>query len=399
MEQFTVGKNEDGKRIDAIIMKLLPGAGKGFIYKMLRKKNIVINDKKADGNDRVSAGDVIKMYLSDETITGFGGVVSGKDKALQGDHANDRTKDQMEDRTKDQTKDHVQDHAKDRGMTDAGNSVKDQPVLPPDSSKNEQKKTVQSIFKDSKSINSGRSDEFRNWIIYEDEDIILVNKPAGLLSQKADADDISVNELIIEYLLCEGKIDQQELRTFRPSVCNRLDRNTSGIICAGVSLKGSRELTKLIRDRKADKYYMCIVCGELPEEKCWIQLRSYLSKDEKNNKARVSNQEFLGSVPVEIEYRPVISKDGYTLLEVKLITGKSHQIRAQLASVGHPLAGDTKYGDKTLNERLRRKYGVKRQLLTACRFSFPHDTELENVRGRVFTAGLPDDFFIRPDIS
>ncbi len=332
MEQFTVGKNEDGKRIDAIIMKLLPGAGKGFIYKMLRKKNIVVNDKKTDGNARVSSGDVIKMYLSDETITGFGGVVSREEN---------------------------------------------------------------------KEENPEELSEFRNWIIYEDEDIMLVNKPAGLLSQKAANDDISVNELIIEYLLSEGKIEQRGLRTFRPSVCNRLDRNTSGIICAGVSLKGSRELTRLIRDRKADKYYMCIVCGELSDDDAGrggsVFLRSYLSKDEKSNKVRVSNKEFQGSVPVEIEYRPVESRNGYSLLEVKLITGKSHQIRAQLAAAGYPLAGDAKYGDKTSNESLRRQYGVKRQLLTAYRFSFPHDTDLENVRGKTFMADLPDDFFIRPE--
>lgn len=346
MVEFTIGKNEDGKRVDAVAMKLLPGAGKGFIYKMLRKKNIVVNDKKADGSERVAIGDVIRLYLSDETYKAFGGAEippSGQNSFHSG--KNDKI-----------------------------------------SSANDHQAGRQSRHRE----------EFRNSIIYEDEDIMLVNKPAGMLSQKAEAEDISVNDLIIEYLLEEGKTNRQALRTFRPSVCNRLDRNTSGIVCAGISLRGSRELTRLIRDRKADKYYLCIVRGEIENSKNMTRLKSYLSKDEKTNKVRVSDNEFPDSVPVEIEYRPVKTLNGYTLLEVKLITGKSHQIRAQLAHIGHPIAGDPKYGDKAGNENLRKKYGVRRQLLTAYSFEFPQDTVLENVKGKAFRTELPDDFFIRP---
>ncbi|MCR5768400.1 MAG: RluA family pseudouridine synthase [Lachnospiraceae bacterium] len=394
MVEFTIGKNEEGKRVDAVAMKLLPGAGKGFIYKMLRKKNIVVNDKKADGSERVAIGDVIRLYLSDETYKAFGGAEippSGQNSFHSG--KNDKI-----------------------------------------SSANDHQAGRQSRLRE----------EFRSSIIYEDEDIMLVNKPAGMLSQKAEAEDISVNDLIIEYLLEEGKTNRQALRTFRPSVCNRLDRNTSGIVCAGISLRGSRELTRLIRDRKADKYYLCIVRGEVvpgsndadgnkfessfhslhevnnenvnlrkysnnsgsdknsehgkngEHGKNSIRLRSYLSKDEKTNIVNVRDKEFPGSVPVEIEYRPVKTLNGYTLLEVKLITGKSHQIRAQLAHIGHPIAGDPKYGDKAGNDNLRKKYGIRRQLLTAYSFEFPQDTVLENVKGKAFITELPDDFFIRP---
>ncbi|MCR5322397.1 MAG: RluA family pseudouridine synthase [Lachnospiraceae bacterium] len=350
MEQFTIGKNEDGKRLDAVAMKLLPQAGKGFIYKMLRKKNIVLNDKKADGNERVSTGDVIKIYLSDETFRGFGGV--------KAENAVDKV---------------------------AGTPAKD----------------GDTIKQGTKLENRRISDGFCRWIIYEDEDIMLINKPVGVLSQKAENDDISINEMMIDHLLEEGKTNDQELRTFKPSVCNRLDRNTSGIVCAGISLKGSRELTRLIREREAEKLYMCIVsgipkCGSSGGKK-WTYLKSFLNKDEKSNKVKVSKDEFPGSAPVEIEYRIVKSEDVYSLLEVRLITGKSHQIRAQLASIGHPIAGDVKYGERLENESLRKKYGVKRQLLHAYNFTFPKETVLENVKGVNFTAELPGDFFIRPD--
>ena len=320
MKQFTIGKNEDGKRLDAVASLIIPKAGKGFIYKMLRKKNIVLNEKKADGNERVKTGDVIKLYLSDETFEGFGGVVQSE------------------------------------GAT-------------PDP-------------------------HFKKMIIYEDDDIMLIDKPAGMLSQKAEAADVSVNVLMIGYLLEEGKISEEGLKTFKPSVCNRLDRNTSGMICAGISLKGTRELTRLIRDRLAGKYYLCIVCGEVARKK--VHLRSYLSKDEKNNKVKVSNTGFEGSVPVEIEYCAVKSQDGFSLLKVRLITGKSHQIRAQLASAGFPIAGDIKYGNRQANDMLKKKYRVNRQLLTAYSFVFPEETELEKVRGREFHAELPEDFFIHP---
>ena len=329
MKELKIGKNEDGKRMDAVLARLLPKAGKGFIYKMLRKKNIVLNDKKADGSERVSEGDVIRLYLSDETFDSFS-----------------------------------------EGQTPA--------------------------VRNELSGTSGREKDFANLIIYEDDDIILINKPAGMLSQKAQADDVSANELLIGYLLDKDRITEEELKSFKPSVCNRLDRNTSGILCAGISLKGSRELTRLIRERLVDKYYACIVKGVIGNEaNGFIRLRSFFSKDEKNNTARIADREFEGSVPVEIEYMPVRSENGYTLLKVKLITGKSHQIRAQLAHIGHPIAGDAKYGDRRGNDELRGKYGIRTQLLTAFSFGFPQETRLEGVKGRTFTTELPESFFIR----
>ena len=346
MKQLTIGKNEDGKRVDAIAALVLPKAGKGFIYKMLRKKNIVLNGKKAEGNDRVSEGDVVTFFLSDETIRGFSetGAEAGQ------------TQEELTDRAKSQS-------------TEAD-----------------------------KGKEAARSKEIRAFsdaIIYEDEDVILINKPAGMLSQKAVQEDVSTNELLIAYLLDRGRITEEELKTFRPSVCNRLDRNTSGILCAGVSLKGLRELTALIRERRVDKYYMCIVKG-VPAGKTdrYTHLVSYLSKDGKSNKVEVRNREFEGSEKVEIEYMPVRSEGGYTLMRVKLITGKSHQIRAQLASIGHPIAGDPKYGDRKECERLKKQHGVKRQLLSAVCMSFPEDTRLEPLKGRKFSIVLPKDFFI-----
>ena len=326
MKQIIIGKNEDGRRIDVLISRTLPGAGKGFVYKMLRKKNIVLNGRKCEAGDRVREGDVISFYLSDETFESFSHRPQDAVCAQENEYPYDPS--------------------------------------------------------------------FERLVIYADNDVILLDKPAGMLSQKAYPEDISANEYLIGYLLEKGKITKDELKSFKPSVCNRLDRNTSGILCAGISLKGSRELTALLRDRRVEKYYRCIVKGRpAGERNGYVRLRSYFAKDEKNNKARIEERPFEGSVPVEIEYSVLAGSDSYSLLSVRLITGKSHQIRAQLASAGHPIAGDAKYGDPEDNELLKKKYGVKHQLLAACCLIFPEDTRLEELKGRSFEIPLPDSFF------
>ena len=114
-------------------------------------------------------------------------------------------------------------------------------------------------------------------IIYEDSHTIFINKPVGMLSQKAKPEDVSLVEHLISYLLSSGKITQEELRTFHPSICNRLDRNTSGIVAAGKSLAALQELTEMFRERTVKKYYLCLVKGTVTEEK---RIRGYLVKDE-----------------------------------------------------------------------------------------------------------------------
>lgn len=342
MKTFTAGKNEDGMRIDNLALRLLPGAGFGFVCKMIRKKNIVVNDKRVDVSDRVRAGDCIQLYLADDTLAKFGFPVTGEAGAAAKSKA----------------------------------SVK-------------------------KSVDTNTKFDFAANIIYEDEDVILVNKPAGILTQKAEESDVSLNEYLIDYLMTNKGLTGEQMATFRPSVCNRLDRNTSGIVCCGVSMKGLRELAKMFRDRTIHKYYLAICRGRTESSN---RCKAYLVKDEKTNKVTVYDNAF--ELPGELKDKAEIIETAWrmikydearncSLVEVELFTGKSHQIRAHLASKGHPIAGDSKYGNQRWNREIRDNYKVKSQLLTAYRVVFPINTGLPDVSGREFRIKAGEEFFIR----
>ncbi len=318
MKEIVIGSNEEGKRLDSFLSGVLKEASKGFIYKMLRKKNITLNDKKADGKEKLSHGDSVKIYFSDETF--------------------DKMKGTSENNTE----------ASKRAIDEFGE-------LP---------------------------------VIYEDEHIILVNKPAGVLSQKAEKSDVTLNEWLIEYLLEKGSITKESLETFRPSVCNRLDRNTSGLVICAKTLAGARYMTELIRTRSIDKYYRTIVHGRLKEP---LRLTGYLCKDEKSNKVNIKTTDPKDDrySYIETEYEPLeyLSDQDLTLLEIKLITGKPHQIRAHLSSTGHPIIGDVKYGG--------RKYkGLNTQLLHSYRVEFPSGCKqpFGHLSDRKFIAQLPSAF-------
>lgn len=311
MKEIIIAENEAGQRLDKFLTKYLNEAPKSFFYKMLRKKNIVLNGKKATGNEKLNMGDSVKLFLADETIEKF--------------------------------------------------------------SSNQIQKA------------SAKLD-----IIYEDEHIMLINKPVGMLSQKADKKDESLVEYLITYLLESGSITKEELRTFHPSVCNRLDRNTSGMVAAGKSLAGLQGLSELFKDRSLRKYYRCLVQGCVKDVQ---HIRGYLYKDEKKNKVTVLSSPKEGSLPIETEYRAVKYLGDATLLEVHLITGRTHQIRAHLASVGHPIIGDYKYGNKKINDRYKQEFKLESQLLHAYRLEFPKlDGALSKVSEKEFVAELPELF-------
>ncbi|MCF0128919.1 MAG: RNA pseudouridine synthase, partial [Pseudobutyrivibrio sp.] len=170
----------------------------------------------------------------------------------------------------------------------------------------------------------------------------------------------------------------EEYSAFHPSVVNRLDRNTSGIIVFAKNLKSAQELSKEIKERTATKLYMAVVKGRVSEK---ITVEGYLYKDEASNRVAVEDIPFKDAKLIKTAYEPVFYNESndVTVIRIHLITGRTHQIRAHLAHLNHPLVGDNKYGDVSLNRKLNAKY----QLLHAYHIDFSN--------GESFEAELPEE--------
>lgn len=362
MKELTVTGQDAKQRLDKYLKRVFPEMGTSFLYKMLRKKNITLNKKKATGSEQIQAGDLIQCFFSDETFDKFAGNV-----VSVGSHAgNNRVN-------------------SDKNVID---------IKPTDTEYKKAYDTLRGIR-----------------VIYEDEHILLLDKPAGILSQKAKPEDISLNEWMIGYLLASGSVSEDSLKRFKPSVCNRLDRNTSGLVICGKTLTGSREMSRMLKDRSLQKYYRTYVHGRLEGERI---LEGYHQKNEKNNQAKVLFSEPSQNIeqydPIITAYRSIEAKADYSYLEIELITGKTHQIRAHLSAYGHPIVGDVKYGTKYFdgnakgdrNNNVGREKAVqtnaalnypKYQLLHAYRVVFPElEGDLSYLSGREFVCEEPKMF-------
>jgi len=224
-------------------------------------------------------------------------------------------------------------------------------------------------------------------ILYEDEHILLVNKQPGLLCHAAGG-EWDYNTLIAQIqavLYARGEWDPKRENAFAPALCNRIDRNTGGIVIAAKTAPALRILNERIRDRELDKYYLCAVLGT--PKKPAARLENFILKDERKNQVRVYDRPVPGGRTAVTEYRTLCSENGLSLLECRLITGRTHQIRAQMAHAGLPLLGDGKYGPR--NQPYREKF----QALWSwrLRFSFAEDAGvLEHLRDREFrVSGVP----------
>ncbi len=305
MIKITIDNTNENQRLDKYLQKYLNKAPKSFIYKMLRKKNIKLNDKKANGNEILAFGDNINIYLSDETIKNF--------------------------------------------------------------------KEEKEIIKTKQNFK----------IIFEDKNIIICYKPIGLVSQPdANNKTSSLNDELIYYLYKTDKYKKDA--DFTPSICNRLDRNTSGIVVFGKNLKSLQALNLAFKTKTIDKYYLTAVEGKIDKNGI-IKLYHKKEKD----KVQIYDSFIEGSKEIITEYTPLKTKENKTLLKIKLITGKTHQIRASFEHIGFSIIGDRKYNKN--NDNI---FGLKGQFLHCYKLEFVSIQEpLSYLNGQKFLCSYMDKSF------
>lgn len=290
MKEIKITESEQGQRLDKYLMKLFNQAPKSFIYKMLRKKRIKFNGGKSEGADILKSGDIITLYLGDDTMNSF--------------------------------------------MSE---------------------KTV--------SVTRKRFD-----VIFEDENIIIMNKPVGLLSHpEKDSDNDTLIDEMLFYLKTKGEYEPSKTSTFTPALCNRLDRNTGGIVLGAKNLAATQALNEVIAEGGVDKYYLTMVKGIISSPTEFV---GFLVKDGSKNKVTVLKRETEGAKKIITKVKPLAHSGNFTLLEVELVTGRSHQIRAHLKAMGYPVIGDRKYGDDRVNSYFKEKFALSNQFLFAYRVRF-----------------------------
>ena len=315
MKELTVGKNDAGQRLDRFVAKAVPLLPDSLLQKYIRLKRIKVNGKPSKRDLRLSAGDVLMLYINDEFF-----------EAPREDNA---------------------------------------------------------WLKIAKP---------RLNILYEDENILLADKKPGVLCHSAGKWDYNTLIANIQaYLAQKGEWQPKEEHSFSPALCNRIDRNTGGIVIAAKNAEALRILNEKIRDREIEKYYLCAVYGRPKPDNG--QLKNELFKDAVKNQVFVKSKPEPGSRSAVTEYQVLMTRAGLSLVECRLLTGRTHQIRVQMAYAGWPLLGDGKYG----REQINRRFHEEGQALYSWRLCFDFSTDaglLNYLRGKEFSVARENIDFV-----
>ena len=229
--------------------------------------------------------------------------------------------------------------------------------------------------------------KIKDWIVYEDDNVLFVNKPKGLLVQKSDARDESLDQYVIEYLMATNQYDPNKEKGFVPGPAHRLDRNTSGLVVFGKNHNALTLLFDLFKNHDLiNKHYLALVVGQVEKEKDTIDAPLY--KDEESNTVRVAKN----GKTAKTVYKLIKKYNRYSLLDVTLLTGRTHQIRVHMAYIGHPIVGDSKYGNFEANKEFKQEFGFSSQFLHAYKMGFGDlPAPLTNLSRKEFTAEPRED--------
>lgn len=230
-----------------------------------------------------------------------------------------------------------------------------------------------------------KSTDFNLDIVFEDKNIIIMDKESGLLTHSTSKADYGNNlvDNMLSYLYKTNQVDKSD-KTFNPAVVNRLDRNTAGLIMGAKNADSLRALNEAIRENRIDKYYLTIVKGEINKD---FTIDTTISKNENRNKVKSAKD---GS-RIITHFKPLETNGKYTLLECKLVTGKTHQIRFSLAKNNTPIIGDRKYGDKNTNKLINDKFKINNQVLLAYKVHFNEIENLEYLKGKTYKSHKTKD--------
>ena len=349
METRVVSRAEAGQKLLRYLRKVLPDAPDSFLYKMLRKKNIDLQDHgKCSGAEVLSEGDTIRFFLSEETFRKFGGKV--RDGRVF-DEENEILRHFVP-----QNDRNIVPH-KDAVILSAAKDLI-------------QKDTF--ILSEAKDLVHARLESFGVTVIYEDEDFLFVSKPAGLLAQGDQNGEKSLADLLRE------ASPKDSLTVWSPM--HRLDRNTSGLVLSGKTVRGQQFLAKVLKERTVKKEYLALVQGHLPKEGSFT---AWHAKDSHTNTVRITKQARPGAELIETIFHEISRSDGHSLIRAELVTGRTHQIRAHLSYLGCPIVGDIKYGGRDAAFP-----DIRSQLLHAERVTFGPNAAY--LAGRTFVAPVPE---------
>ncbi|MEF9951437.1 MAG: RluA family pseudouridine synthase [Clostridium sp.] len=315
MKEIKITQNESGQRLDKFLKKYLKEMSLGNIYKVIRKKDIKVNNAKTNEKYVLQEGDTVWYFF-------------GFDE---------------------------------------------------DTKKAENKEIINKIM----------SVEYDLDIAYEDEYILVVKKPKELLTHPDEGDEVTLTDQVVSYLFDKGAYDPNKEKTFSPSPCNRLDKNTEGLVIFAKNYDALKGVNEAIRNGMVKKYYMALAV-EKPKEGRHI---AHIQKDRRANKVRVYDHPVKDSKEIITDIKIIDSVGQFTQVEIDLITGKSHQIRAHLAHLGSPLVGDPKYGNKKTNSFFKNRFGLEDQMLVAYKIIFKECPEnIKHLEGMAITMNLPHYF-------